>query len=187
MGELYKLEFSDGKLYIGATKNGALRRFAGHKQRFLAGGKPAKFPVYKAWSELGEPTLSILAVVPDDMLGEIEARAISSFGTMLPGGYNYLPGGASTPFQEERHRAYLLGNKHALGSIHPFSEEHIVNLSKAMKGNKNALGNRHGIGNKNASGKRSLQQIQNIKDGVRRAKERRESVLNGEKNADNHR
>lgn len=91
MGELYVLEFSNGKKYIGLTTVGAEQRFKQHRRGFCRGKK--KLPVYEAWAKYGEPTVRVLAVVEDFDLPDAEVRAIALFNTVVPNGYNVSYGG----------------------------------------------------------------------------------------------
>lgn len=172
MGELYKLDFANGKSYIGITTNVAQHRFNGHRARCRS-TKGNDAAIYHAWRKHGEPTLLVLAVVEDRDLADTEIRAIKVFNTVVPNGYNMTHGGDVSPLVDPLIAAKLIGNKNASGSKHIRSAEYKAKLSKSLAGNKNALGNSHGVGNKNAAGKRSPEAIANIKAGVAAAKERR--------------
>ena len=105
MGELYKLSFPNGKVYIGIAVNGAKGRFLSHRRNALN----ADQFLYRAWRKHGEPMLKVLAIVEDDLLHETEVRAIASYGTMAPGGYNMTLGGegVSGYVPSPEHRAKL--------------------------------------------------------------------------------
>lgn len=94
MGVLYKLDFANGKSYIGITTKTAKQRFSGHKAQCCRG---TDLPLYNAWRKHGEPTLTTLAVLEDADLAAAEIRAIKAFGTLAPNGYNLSFGGQTAP------------------------------------------------------------------------------------------
>ena len=98
MGELYKLDFANGKSYIGITTKTSKERFAGHRRG--ARNQRKCTLLAKAWAKYGEPTLTTLAVLEDDDLAAAEVRAIKAFGTLHPGGYNMLEGGQLSPMKD---------------------------------------------------------------------------------------
>lgn len=118
MGELYKLDFPNGKSYIGITKKTAAKRFKGHSQAARLG---CRSPLYNAWRKHGEPTLMILAVLEDDDLHAAEIRAIKAFGTLLPGGYNATRGGDLNPMELEENRMKVSASKK--GENNPMKNE----------------------------------------------------------------
>jgi group I intron endonuclease len=126
---LYMLTFSNGKQYIGQTKN-CKDRFAGHKCDALTHN--VDILVYKAWRKHGDPIIKVLAVVEDYMIDETEIKAIAAYGTLNPNGYNLANGGNTTlglkhtPEQCERNRQARLGKRP--------SEETRAKLSKARMG-----------------------------------------------------
>lgn len=105
MGQLYKLDFANGKSYIGITKHEARRRFRGHKASLTAGNKGSL--LYDAWRKHGEPQLVVLAVVEDADLPASEIRAIKAFNTLVPNGYNISEGGNINPMHSDAVRAKL--------------------------------------------------------------------------------
>ena len=94
MGELYKLDFTNGKSYVGITTKTAKSRFDNHK-RCANTGKGAA--LYNAWRKHGEPKLTVLAVLEDKELASAEQRAIAVYGTLVPSGYNMTSGGEVSP------------------------------------------------------------------------------------------
>ena len=178
MGALYRLDFSNGKSYIGITTKTAQKRFNGHRLR-VSSGVLDNTLMYNAWRKYGEPKLIILAILENHMLKETEIAAIKAYNTFAPNGYNTTPGGDFPPLLNPEIAKKLIGNKNAKGSKHERSKEYRNKLSIALKGNKNSLGNKHGIGNKNASGKRSEYQIHNIKMGIAKGKVKRFLIENG--------
>lgn len=97
MGELYKLDFPNGKSYVGITTGTAKQRFAGHRRGSRSQKKCALLA--RAWAKYGEPTLTTLAVLEEDDLPASEIRAIKAYGTLHPGGYNMLEGGQVSPMK----------------------------------------------------------------------------------------
>lgn len=106
VGQLYKLDFPNGKAYIGITIKTAEARFAQH-HRAAGAAKPNCAAVYRAWRKHGAPTLTVLAIVEDEDLYETEKRAIAVFGTLAPGGYNLTEGGESSPANHPDVRARI--------------------------------------------------------------------------------
>lgn len=53
MGELYKLNFPNGKSYIGIASNGAIGRLCEHRWKAMK----LDYLLYKAWRKHGEPVL----------------------------------------------------------------------------------------------------------------------------------
>jgi len=94
MGELYRLDFISGKSYIGITRKTAAERFYGHLK---AVKNSAKGIVYHAWRKYGDPKLTVLAVLDNKELCEAEIKAIKSYNTKYPHGYNITDGGDSPP------------------------------------------------------------------------------------------
>ena len=150
MGSLYKLDFSNGKSYIGISSNPG-KRFSEHKRCAIEGRDNA---VYRAWRKHGEPTLTLLAVVEDKDLAETEIRAIKVFNTLVPNGYNVAEGGSggstlNDNVSAEKHRIRMIGNSNAKGLKHSdsskakisersrslWTEERKKKNSEAMKGN----------------------------------------------------
>ena len=129
MGELYKLNFPNGKAYIGIAANGAMGRFCDHRYSATKSDQL----LYRAWRKHGEPILKVLAVVEDAILHETEIKAIASYGTMAPGGYNMTLGGEGTlgwiPSLETRAklRAASTGKGHS-----PETRAKLSAITKAM-------------------------------------------------------
>ena len=94
IGTLYRLDFQSGKSYIGVTTASAALRYSRHAGTCRAGNKCV---LYGAWRKYGAPKMQILAYVEKHMLPEVERKAIVSFGTLVPDGYNMTPGGEISP------------------------------------------------------------------------------------------
>jgi len=128
MGTLYKLDFASSKSYVGITTWPIVVRFNGHASAALHGSKCA---VHNAWRKHGVPKLTVLAVVEDRILSEIEQRAISVFGTLSPKGYNLTSGGeffTMAPMARKKISRARTGMK--------FTKEHCANISRVRKGRK---------------------------------------------------
>ena len=68
MGLIYKLTFSNGKVYIGMTRVSLRKRLYCHA--FKSKAEKPKLPVHRAWKLHGEPASEILAIVENPVLGE---------------------------------------------------------------------------------------------------------------------
>ena len=155
MGELYKLKFTSGESYIGKAVNGAQGRLFVHR----ADARNSDRLVYRAWRKYGEPVLTVLAVIEDELLCETEIKAIAVFKTLAPGGYNLTLGGEGAPGRvlslETRAKLSIATRKAMtpercarqsaanLGRTH--TPETRVKLSAASKGNQNRLGLKHTV------------------------------------------
>lgn len=131
MGELYRLDFPNGKSYIGMTTRRTSLRISGHRQ---AAAKDKNTPLYNAWKKHGEPVCVVLAVVENFDLPEAERKAINIFGTLSPGGYNVLESSAIPPMAVPEISSKIKGNCHTKGR--KLSEAHISKIIEANKGRK---------------------------------------------------
>jgi hypothetical protein len=89
MGQLYKIEFKNGKSYVGISSISAEHRFKLHstQPRYLIGNA---FKKYGA----NDTQLTVLAEHDDwDTLCQMEASAIIEHNTKAPNGYNITSGG----------------------------------------------------------------------------------------------
>lgn len=155
MGQLYCLDFRNGKSYIGITERTAIDRLNDHKKCVNTGDTP----VYNAWRKHGAPELRVLAIVENDDLAALEIRAIKAFNTLDPGGYNLSFGGSISPsrnpaiaakisksnkgricseYTRQKLRESMYGNTNSLGKR--LSDEHKRKIGEAIKGNKNSVG-----------------------------------------------
>ena len=132
MGELYRLDFPNGKSYIGITRQTAKHRFQKHQR--VARQRIGTI-IYNAWRKYGAPVLVRLAVVENDMLFDAEIRAIATFDTLHPRGYNMAPGGvtapSSSPLVAAKIATKLTGRK--------LSAEHIARVALAHTGQKRSI------------------------------------------------
>ena len=99
---LYRISnLVNGKQYIGLTGNVGARW---NSHRFdLKHGKHGNPHLQAAWNQYGESAFefSILAICEKHMLGGLEKRAILTFNTMSPRGYNLTRGGEAPVFSQE--------------------------------------------------------------------------------------
>jgi group I intron endonuclease len=93
MGCLYKLTSPSGKSYIGISSKSTEARWAKHIEHAL--GKRENGALYNALRKYGPHSFKVqtLAIAKFDYLRELEKRAIRSFGTLYPNGYNVALGG----------------------------------------------------------------------------------------------
>ena len=123
MGELYRLDFPNGKSYIGISFSTAQARFKGH--RHAASSGKIKTPLYSTWKKYGEPTLIVLARIPNEKLAKAEIRAIKKLNTIHPFGCNLHRGGTTSPMTIPEVVARRTGWRH--------SEEAKKKISDAQK------------------------------------------------------
>jgi hypothetical protein len=150
MGELYRLDFSNGKSYIGVSKRGAKVRFKEHKRDATV--RLINYPVYNAWRKYGEPSLQVIATLDVDLLNSAEIEAIAREKTLSPHGYNTSPGGLLGAMSNPECSKKLIGRykgrvykeewrQKIIASVRAFhaspaSEQYRKNMSKLMKGRK---------------------------------------------------
>lgn len=127
MGELYRLDFANGKSYIGISEVSSAARFHGHRCRAKKGGKT---PLYTAWRKHGEPKLAVLAILENRELASTEIRAIAAFKTLVPHGYNVSVGGDISPMTNPE----VAARAGAARVGRPFTDAHRAALSAATKG-----------------------------------------------------
>ena len=95
MGYLYILKFSNGKCYIGLTTKTIEKRFDNHRRSSLMDN--SQLAVHKAWRKYGAPEIKVLVIANKDNLPELEIKAIKSFNTLVPHGYNLSFCGQTSP------------------------------------------------------------------------------------------
>lgn len=94
MGLLYKLDFPNGKSYIGITSKTAQERFCQHSRNSAVSVVGAAIRKYKK----EKVALTILAECESwDNLCHLEIAAIRDFKTKQPSGYNFTDGGDGVP------------------------------------------------------------------------------------------
>jgi len=165
MGFLYRLNFPNGKSYIGMTTLCVTHRVAKHKSNMLGGGRGCI--LYSAWAKHGDPEVVVLAELPNDKLPSAEVIAIRDAGTLCPSGYNMTIGGETSPSLTPAVAAKIseasMGNQKRLGSL--ASEETRLKMSLAKAGRKlsaahraklsaRKLGNRSRLGQKQSNAER---------------------------------
>lgn len=95
MGALYRIQFPNGKSYIGITMKTAAERFARHCANLFDQDK-ADLALVRAMKKYGadRAVLTTLAICDDwGALCLMESRAIVAYGTKFPRGYNLTDGG----------------------------------------------------------------------------------------------
>lgn len=140
MGALYKLDFPDGKSYIGITTKSVEHRFNAHACNARTGRRAR---LYAAWRKYGAPKLQVLAILEDHELASTEIRAIAAYGTLAPNGYNMTVGGDESPMHDSAVVARMLETKRKNGSFGKITDEGRRRISEAHKGNKYTLGLAH--------------------------------------------
>ena len=112
-GVMYKLDFPNGKSYIGVTKRTVNQRFAKH----CNDAKRENFAISRAINKHGKDNIKVNTLVLGSMdyLFELEKSAIKSFNTRSPNGYNLTDGGEGS-----------------VGRV--LSEESRNKISKSLKG-----------------------------------------------------
>jgi hypothetical protein len=93
VGALYRIDFDNGKSYVGITLNPVSRRMALHRNHAKAGRDCA---LHRAMRKYGEGAFKCRVLVRSDnwdYLCLLEQRAIVAFGTRYPTGYNLTDGG----------------------------------------------------------------------------------------------
>lgn len=95
-GLLYRLDFSSGKSYIGITTRPMPVRLEAHRKSTRYESRSA---IHAAWRKYGEPALVKLAIVEKEDLAATERRAIETFKTMTPFGYNLLRSGGAAVYR----------------------------------------------------------------------------------------
>lgn len=114
MGTLYILTSPSGKSYIGISSKTTEKRWAKHVEHAM--GKRDSGALYAALRKYGPETFSVrtLVVCDDwDYLCILEVKAIASFGTLSPSGYNISTGGdgVTGPRDEEFKRKVSVAQK----------------------------------------------------------------------------
>lgn len=93
MGCLYKIEFPNGKNYIGISKVSSEHRFLRHSKQAANGSRLA---IHNAIRKYGLESCKVKTLVISDdheYLKELEIKAIIKFNTKSPNGYNCTDGG----------------------------------------------------------------------------------------------
>lgn len=147
MGILYKLDFPNGKSYIGISTLSLDQRMREHRKKAFGRGKEKGFALHEAWRKYGDPVAQVLAVLENGELHSTEIRAIAYYGTRPPHGYNLTIGGDGVlgrQVSEETKEKLRLAN---LGKKQ--SPETIAKKCAALKGRQVSEETRRKIGEKN--------------------------------------
>jgi len=118
MGQVYRLDFINGKFYVGVAKKSAKKRFENHRKA----AEKLDTLLYRAWRKHGQPILAMVEDVDNEHLFTAEVAWIVKYNSKHPYGYNMNDGG--------------------IGGLNP-TEETRVKLRAAQKGNNKFLGHRH--------------------------------------------
>jgi len=138
MGALYRIDFPNGRAYIGITVKTAEDRFAEH---FKTSARGSPHAVHRALRKYGAAAEVETLVIASDWpyLCALEQRAITVYGTLGEGGYNMTLGGEGvmqrrkhTPGARARMSAAKAGRKQSLAAC--------AIKSRAMQGNKRSAG-----------------------------------------------
>ncbi len=114
IGDVYRLDFPDGKSYVGASIKGAKRRYKEHAKETAEGKNK---PLNKAWRKLGPPILVVLktGLLEKDLWSE-EKDAIAKYNTLVPFGYNVYSGRDTPPGMLGKTYAHTKDAKKRIGN-----------------------------------------------------------------------
>ncbi len=89
-----KKYIGQGIMYDGSSKRGADARFKNHVRK-SHGPEDKRYPLHRAMAKYGTDNfiLEVLLQCNRQHADEYEIKAIASYNTMVPRGYNILPGG----------------------------------------------------------------------------------------------
>jgi group I intron endonuclease len=136
MGCLYKIDFPNGKSYIGFTTRTFEERIKGHVKAAKSG---KRLLVHNAIRKFKFSFEAKILVIADDQnyLAELEARAISIYETLFPKGYNLTTGGeksyAFSDSVKKKISAFMKGTKRRLGSKHTEESKSLMRKAKIGK------------------------------------------------------
>ena len=143
-GRIYKAEFPNGKLYVGATTRTLVKRANSH---IYAAKRGSGCPAFSnAVRKHGMPKFSELCVVfSREELDTAEVKWIESLDTMVPKGYNIKEGGSNGRHSEETKRKISLNHT---GERHPsfgvkWNEGRILSFKKSQAGEGNRFYGKH--------------------------------------------
>ncbi len=119
MGALYQITFLNGKSYIGITSCSVKRRMILHLHHARKGRACALHRAIRKYGEHSFIARTLLIADDWDYLREMEKRAIQSFSTVAPSGYNLTLGGEGVlgVKRSEQTRSKLSENAKALSVI----------------------------------------------------------------------
>lgn len=94
-GEIYKLTFPNGKVYIGLTTRGVKARFNQHCSE--AQSRKSNLIVHKAIRKYGRDNVevSVIATGTASELVDLERESIARYNSVVPNGYNSYPAGSN--------------------------------------------------------------------------------------------
>ena len=118
MNTIYKLNFPNGKSYIGQTSQSLNIRLSKHKEASTRD----KFPLYNAINKYGWDSVKVEILYQGTHMVNIdhaEKYFIREYNTLVPNGYNIEAGGHKNKKLTQEHKnkisKSLLGNKHCVG------------------------------------------------------------------------
>jgi len=114
MGCLYKIDFKNGKSYIGITISRGERRLKIHERNMENGRTSILYSAFKKYP--GQYTVKELAWSDNwNVLCKIEQQAIKTFNTKIPHGYNMTDGGdgsvGHSPSKETKRKMSLAARR----------------------------------------------------------------------------
>lgn len=121
---VYKLDFANGKSYVGISVD-VLRRLREHVY--------SDYPAGRAWRKYGPPGVDILFEGTIDECKDKEVELIFKCGTRAPDGYNLTDGGEGTPGWKATEETKARMSKAQRG--HFVSEVAKENMRQAQLGN----------------------------------------------------
>ena len=139
MAQLYILEFSNGKAYVGITGKTAAERLKEHRKCAVGKRSARSTPVYSAWRKHGEPSMRVLVEGDIEYVKLLEISAIQKWSlTNRKFGYNLSLGGDTDPKKSIEVMAKF---KEKMSEIHsrPEYRSKISESNKAFCNKLNAL------------------------------------------------
>ncbi len=172
MGCLYRLDFPNGKSYVGITSKTAEWRWKTHVQE----AKQGKYLINLAIRKHGPESVKLTTLAQADDWAELcalERAAIIQHGTRSPHGYNVTDGGEGTPglthAPDARTRlrgAVVSQYKPVRRTAKVLSESHKANIGAAMAGR--VFSDEHRARLSAAANNMSPQHRERISEGKRR-------------------
>ena len=162
MGCVYKLEFPNGKHYVGITKHTALARFNAHVKHMLGGKRLCAVHSAIRKYGAGQVTVTTLLRGDDDFIKYMEPRVIAAFGTKCPNGYNLTDGGEGA-FGVIRSQATKDKISAAKVGRSPISPEHVARLKAINTGRVKSADERARISIALTGKKKSAAQVEQMR------------------------
>jgi group I intron endonuclease len=133
MADLYKITSPSGKQYIGIAKNGLSSRWSIHVCEAKSGSNTA---LHRAIRKYGEVNFrkEVLVIASYEYIRDLECKAIESFNTFHPFGYNLTKGGDGTvghKLSDKTKEAIRQATKKRMAN--PEAREHLRQLNLGKK------------------------------------------------------